>query len=101
METQRLRVKIGPHEFEAEGPPDTVSKQYADWREMIASLPAATTQSAPPAIPPGTQLFPPSVTMSPPQPQQARVIMSDGPPQVLLESQVPDIFISDTKRGIV
>jgi hypothetical protein len=38
----RLKIKVGDHEFEAEGPADSVAKQFADFKEMIASLPAKT-----------------------------------------------------------
>src|SRR5450759_5775481 len=38
MESQKLRVKIGVHEFDAEGPPEAVSAQFEAWRSMVASL---------------------------------------------------------------
>lgn len=44
METFRLRVKIGPHEFEAEGPKESVTAQYESWKALIASTPATTSQ---------------------------------------------------------
>jgi hypothetical protein len=90
MSTQKLRVKIGVHEFEAEGPPDVVSEQFAAWKEMIGL--AATTM---------------------PQTAQARVIgMEDGaatepppaamaPPPALDSGTLPDIFTSDGKKGMV
>src|SRR6267143_1030304 len=34
--THRLKVKIGPHEFEAEGKPDLVKKQFEEWKAMIS-----------------------------------------------------------------
>jgi hypothetical protein len=40
MSEYRLKIKIGDHEFEAEGPADAVAKQFADFKELIASLPA-------------------------------------------------------------
>lgn len=42
METFRLRVKIGPHEFEAEGPKDSVMAQFEAWKTLIGSTPATT-----------------------------------------------------------
>lgn len=45
MEPFRLRLKIGDHEFEAQGDQETVERQFAAWREMIASLPS------PPPVP--------------------------------------------------
>jgi hypothetical protein len=35
----RIKIKIGNHEFEAEGPSDVVAKQFADFKELIATLP--------------------------------------------------------------
>jgi hypothetical protein len=40
VDQQRLRVKIGVHEFEAEGPPDVVAEQFQAWRELIAEQPS-------------------------------------------------------------
>ena len=37
MATTKLRVKIGQHEFEAEGPPDQVAAQFADWKALIST----------------------------------------------------------------
>jgi hypothetical protein len=41
METTRLKVKVGVHEFDAEGPPDQVAMQFQIWKELIAAAPAA------------------------------------------------------------
>jgi len=61
VEPFRLKLKIGPHEFEAEGAQETVERQFAVWRELIAS-PSASAQppiSAPPAAGPASP--PPAV----------------------------------------
>jgi hypothetical protein len=42
MSETRLKMKIGDHEFDAEGPVEVVEKQFADFKELIASLPAKT-----------------------------------------------------------
>jgi hypothetical protein len=39
METQKLKLKVGEHEFEAEGPIDVVQSQLAIWKELIATAP--------------------------------------------------------------
>src|SRR5262245_41501883 len=39
----KLKMKIGDHEFEAEGPVDVVQAQFADFRDLIAKLPATPT----------------------------------------------------------
>lgn len=39
MSTSKLRLKIGMHEFEAEGPTDIVKEQFEAFREIIRSIP--------------------------------------------------------------
>lgn len=46
MDTAKLRVKVGPHEFEAEGPAEQVASLYATWKELIASQPQEATPAA-------------------------------------------------------
>ncbi|QEE27280.1 hypothetical protein FTW19_04190 [Terriglobus albidus] len=46
MDTYRIKVKIGNHEFEAEGSPEIVKEQFASFKEMISCIPAQTV--APP-----------------------------------------------------
>ncbi len=47
MEPTKLRVKIGVHEFEGEGPTEQITSLYNDWLERIASQPTEppTTQT--------------------------------------------------------
>jgi hypothetical protein len=40
MDLAKLKVKIGEHEFEAEGPTDIVQAQFAAFRELVSNLPA-------------------------------------------------------------
>jgi hypothetical protein len=35
METMKIRLKVGVHEFEAEGPPEEVKAQLAVWQELV------------------------------------------------------------------
>lgn len=44
MEIHKLRVKIGPHEFEAEGSEPSVQEQFQSFKDLIS-----TVQAAPPA----------------------------------------------------
>jgi hypothetical protein len=37
----RLKIKVGLHEFEAEGPPDVVQEQFKLFKQMIDSVPPA------------------------------------------------------------
>ena len=45
MENTRLKVKVGNHEFDAEGPPEQVSAQFQAWKELITALPVAPQTS--------------------------------------------------------
>ncbi len=60
MSEYRLKIKVGTHEFEAEGPAEAVAQQFADFKELIANLPV--TADAPPAI---------ALSGTPPAPQAA------------------------------
>ena len=56
METQKLKLKIGDHEFEAEGPVTIVQAQFEAFRELVQRLPARAepptqTNAAPVAAP--------------------------------------------------
>jgi hypothetical protein len=47
-EPMRLKIKVGPHEFEAEGPTDVVQNQFRSFKDLLISLPqppAQVTQS--------------------------------------------------------
>jgi len=46
MDIQKLRVKIGPHEFEAEGPSEVVQAQFEAWRELIVASTSAQGASS-------------------------------------------------------
>jgi hypothetical protein len=39
MDTYKLKLKVGEHEFEAEGPPESVERQFQAWKELIATAP--------------------------------------------------------------
>jgi hypothetical protein len=50
MEPFRLRMKIGAHEFEAEGDQETVERQFALWRELLTITPTSASPP-PPTVP--------------------------------------------------
>lgn len=54
MDVQKLKIKVGDHEFEAEGPPDVVQAQFAAWRDLVAALPALPHAAPAPAPQPIT-----------------------------------------------
>ena len=53
METTKIRVKIGDHEFEAEGPAETVQAQFEAFRALLSNPPAKqeTTEALSPVKP--------------------------------------------------
>lgn len=55
MEHSKIRVKVGLHEFEAEGPANIVSEQYESWKALIkeqAILPTLAAAEPPSLAPP-------------------------------------------------
>lgn len=45
MSDYRLKVKIGDHEFEADGPVDAVKSQFETFKELIAANPVYKTEN--------------------------------------------------------
>src|SRR5690349_8042199 len=43
-DTLKLRLKVGIHEFDAEGPAEEVNARFESWKEMIDGLPAPSRQ---------------------------------------------------------
>ena len=39
MDNYRLKIKVGEHEFDAEGPAEAVQRQFEIWKELIATAP--------------------------------------------------------------
>jgi hypothetical protein len=63
-DSYRMRLKIGAHEFEAEGPVNVVQEQVKRFLELIANLPADQLS---PALPPHVEAKPPAdIPLSPP-----------------------------------
>lgn len=55
METHRIKMKIGVHEFEAEGPKDIVTAQFNAFLKAVEKIPGAALAAAlaePPPSPP-------------------------------------------------
>lgn len=85
MDVYKLRVKIGPHEFEAEGPKDAVIEQFEAWKNLIASLPAAVI--------PETHLKPQPA----PSGEESPKLPANGPSR----EQLSHVFELDEKRSSV
>lgn len=47
MDTFKLRLKVGPHEFEAEGLREDVQAQFDAWKTLIAAAPAQPQKETP------------------------------------------------------
>ena len=47
MDNYRLKIKIGDHEFEAEGPSHIVQSQFSAFKDLIANLPSISTVQNP------------------------------------------------------
>lgn len=47
----KLRVKVGVHEFEAEGPSEQVTAQYNAWKDLIDKAPSAPNPAQRPVFP--------------------------------------------------
>lgn len=52
MDVTKLRMKIGPHEFEAEGPRELVAAHFEAWKQLIAAHPVAAVTAETAAVPP-------------------------------------------------
>jgi len=50
MDVTKRRMKIGPHEFEAEGPRELVAAHFEAWKQLIAARPV-TEATVEPAVP--------------------------------------------------
>jgi len=48
MDSTRIKVRIGDHEFEAEGPPELVQAQFEAFRDLIKSSPVQRIESPSP-----------------------------------------------------
>ena len=46
MVENKLKIKIGEHEFEAEGPVDIVQSQLAAFTELVSKLPVVPQKPA-------------------------------------------------------
>ena len=54
MDAYRLKIRIGEHEFEAEGPQEAVERQFEAFKELIASVPRkASNQNTQDKVVPG------------------------------------------------
>lgn len=50
----RMKIKVGPHEFEAEGSPDVVQEQFRMFKEMVTNAPNVQEPLAQKVLPSAT-----------------------------------------------
>jgi hypothetical protein len=50
MDGYRLKIKVGEHEFEAEGPANVVQAQFEAFKSLIVTIPSSTAANKPLAI---------------------------------------------------
>jgi hypothetical protein len=74
----RLKIKVGGHEFEAEGDPEHVREQFQAFKELVASMPATTAQVAPPSAQLRDEYTSPRTDTPPAEPDVAKVMKLDG-----------------------
>lgn len=55
----RVKIKIGPHEFEAEGSAQVVQAQFEAFKELVATTPIPTTQPFSPGREASDEIVPP------------------------------------------
>jgi hypothetical protein len=79
MDSYKLHLKIGPHEFSAEGPTEVVKQDFELWKSMIKDLPAQPTTPATPQ-------------------QNSATPQSSG---ALAKEQIERVYIVDEKRDML
>ncbi|MGA7521213.1 MAG: hypothetical protein WBW84_01950 [Acidobacteriaceae bacterium] len=90
-DSYRLKIKVGPHEFEAEGPTSVVQEQFRLFKELIESTPSAATAQAqnpslqspfPPPAPSERQDAPPAeLNIGKIMDQDGRIVSLTVPPK--------------------
>jgi hypothetical protein len=74
MEPNKLKIKIGQHEFEAEGPSEVVQSQFEAFRELVSALPPQKPADAEPTPAASS----PQAVPSNAEPSLERIMKVDG-----------------------
>ena len=96
----KLRMKIGPHEFEAEGTVEEVNEQFAAWKEIVLAVGAPAQGLSLPFIP-STAQVPPLVTGAPTTPLPLMVATEADAAKAASSEPPPNIFVTDDRRRLV
>ncbi len=87
METVKLKLKVGPHEFEAEGPSEVVSAYLEAWKAEIAGRQIENIPDKPPAEAPAEN--------------QKNENTSDAFEWRFPKNQLSQLFAVDDKRDLI
>lgn len=79
MESYKLHLKIGTHEFSAEGPVDVVKQDFELWKSLIQDLPA-------------------HAAAQPPVEQEGKPATSTAP---LTKEQIEKVYLLDDRRDML
>lgn len=89
MDNYRLKIKVGEHEFEADGPPDAVQSQFKEWKELIATVPRQkddTTASNDLQEKRSTNDEPPNLALDKIMRVEDRIVSLTAPPELATEA---------------
>lgn len=90
-DSAKLRLKVGPHEFEAEGPEEVVAKYLAVWREAIGQ--SAPAPGLPAPVTPNDDVE--VVPLAPPPPADVSSQDDSFP-----KEQLARLIVFDDRRGV-
>lgn len=92
MDINKLKIKIGTNEFEAEGPTDAVQAQFESFKELVANVPVAPIQSPPPLAGFGPFVSPDG---------EAKQTIKEPPPSNLNDVDKSLVKIMNVERRVV
>jgi len=82
MADYKLKIKVGEHEFEAEGPEEAVKSQFDAFRDLISGLPSTKKENSPTGTLPvsETPISPPTLNVDKIFRTEGRLISITAPP---------------------
>jgi hypothetical protein len=88
-EMLRLKIKVGVHEFEAEGPAAVVNEQFQAWKELVVYSPASEAPYAPLNAPTGDV----PATIQPARPADVTAVDTQLPKIMRAEGRVISLTV--------
>ncbi|MGC1780976.1 MAG: hypothetical protein WA708_00485 [Acidobacteriaceae bacterium] len=74
----RLKIKVGVHEFEAEGLPGDVKEQFQAFKELVSAMPVTVPQPTAPSGQFREEYTPPRQDIPPGDPDVAKIMKLEG-----------------------